>query len=201
VFVTGIVLAAGASRRLGQPKQLLPYRGTTLLGSTLDLARRCGFDQLLVTLGGAADAVLDQVDLSGAEVVDNPEYGEGCGSSVKTAVGRVDARSDGVVLMLGDQPGVSVRSVYDLVASVGPAPIGVCRYLDGLGHPFWFSRRMFGELGSLHGDKAVWKLLHSGSYEVSELAVVADVPIDVDTWDDYHLLLAGDQASQGSTPR
>ena len=50
VFVTGLVLAAGGSRRLGQPKQLLAYRGTTLLGATFDMARGCGFDQLLVTL-------------------------------------------------------------------------------------------------------------------------------------------------------
>ncbi|MDX6230519.1 MAG: molybdenum cofactor cytidylyltransferase [Frankiales bacterium] len=195
MFVTGIVLAAGASRRLGQPKQLLPYRGTTLLGSTLDLARRCCFDQLLVTLGGAAAAVLDRVDLSAAQVVDNPEFGEGCGSSVKTAVGRVDSRADGVVLLLGDQPGVAVRSVYDLVASVGAAPIGACRYSDGLGHPFWFSRAMFVELGALHGDRAVWKLLHSGSYEVTELPVDAEAPIDVNTWDDYQSLLSQDQMS------
>jgi molybdenum cofactor cytidylyltransferase len=195
VFVTGIVLAAGASRRLGQPKQLLPYRGTTLLGSTLDLARRCCFDQLLVTLGGASAAVQEQVDLTGAQVVDNPEFGEGCGSSVKTAVGRVDERADGVVLLLGDQPGVSVRSVYDLVASAGATPVGICRYRDGLGHPFWFSARMFDALGALHGDKAVWKLLHSGSYEVTELAVDGEVPIDVDTWDDYQALLSQDPLS------
>jgi molybdenum cofactor cytidylyltransferase len=192
VFVTGIVLAAGASRRLGQPKQLLPYRDTTLLGSTLDLARRCCFDQLLVTLGGASAAVLEQVDLSGVQVVDNPAFAEGCGSSVKTAVGSVDERADGVVLLLGDQPGVSVRSVYDLVAAAGATPMGICRYSNGLGHPFWFSRRMFDELGDLHGDKAVWKLLHSGSYEVRELAVDAEVPIDVDTWDDYQALLSQD---------
>jgi molybdenum cofactor cytidylyltransferase len=55
--VTGVVLAAGNSRRLGEPKQLLPYRDTTLLGATLEVARRAGFDQLIVTLGGAARAV------------------------------------------------------------------------------------------------------------------------------------------------
>jgi molybdenum cofactor cytidylyltransferase len=195
VFVTGIVLAAGASRRLGQPKQLLPYRGTTLLGSTLDRARRCSFDQLLVTLGSSSATVLDQVDLSAVQVVENPEFGEGCGSSVTTAVAAVDPRADGVVLLLGDQPGIAVRSVYDLVASVGTAPMGICRYTDGLGHPFWFSRSMFAELGALHGDRAVWKLLHSGRYAVTELAVDSEVPIDVDTWQDYEALLAHDHLS------
>ncbi|MCV7103508.1 NTP transferase domain-containing protein, partial [Mycobacterium palustre] len=64
--VTGVVLAAGGSRRLGAPKQLLPYRDTTLLGATLGVARGAGFDQLIVTLGAAARAVRAAVRLDGA---------------------------------------------------------------------------------------------------------------------------------------
>jgi molybdenum cofactor cytidylyltransferase len=63
-----------------------------------------------------------------------------------------------------------------------------------LGHPFWFRREVFGELANLHGDKAVWKLLHSGAYPVTEVAVDGPVPIDVDTRADYERLLAGDRA-------
>jgi molybdenum cofactor cytidylyltransferase len=190
LFVTGIVLAAGGSRRLGQAKQLLPYKGLTLLDATLATARAAGFDQLLVTLGGSAGEVRDQVDLSAADVIENPEFSSGCGSSVRTAISRVDARADGVVLMLGDQPDVSAVTVRNLVAASASSPIGICRYREDLGHPFWFSRAVFGDLRGLHGDKAVWKLLHSGHYKVTELAIDADVPIDVDTWDDYHALLA-----------
>jgi molybdenum cofactor cytidylyltransferase len=62
--VTGVVLAAGRSTRLGTPKQLLPYAGTTLLGATLEVARHCPFDQLIVTLGGAADDVRAAVGLA-----------------------------------------------------------------------------------------------------------------------------------------
>ncbi len=68
-WITGVVLAAGASRRLGRPKQVLPYRDTTLLGATLDLARGVGFHQLIVTLGGAAREVRDAVPLDGVDVV------------------------------------------------------------------------------------------------------------------------------------
>ena len=67
--------------------------------------------------------------------------------------------------------------------------ITVCRYADGIGHPFWFSRSMFGELAQLHGDKGVWKLIESGRYPVCELPVDGPVPLDVDTWDDYRRLL------------
>jgi molybdenum cofactor cytidylyltransferase len=60
-LITGVVLAAGHSRRLGRAKQLLPYDDTTLLGATLTMARSCPFDQLIVTLGGAAEEVVAAV--------------------------------------------------------------------------------------------------------------------------------------------
>ncbi len=191
--VTGLVLAAGGSRRLGRPKQLLPYRGTTLLGWTLATARDCGFDQLLVTLGGAAEAVRRQVDLTGVQVLDNPEYGTGCGTSVSSGVRAIDPAADGLVLLLGDQPGVTAESVRRLVEAAGEAPIGVSRYADGLGHPFWFGRQVFGDLTTLHGDKAVWKLLHSGRHPVTQVRRDGTVPIDVDTWEDYQTLLSYDE--------
>jgi molybdenum cofactor cytidylyltransferase len=71
VFVTGLVLGAGGSKRLGRPKQLLPYGDKTLLDHTLATARECHFDQLVVPIGGAAAEVRERVDLSGAEVVVN----------------------------------------------------------------------------------------------------------------------------------
>src|SRR4051812_42524230 len=81
-FVAGLVLAAGGSSRLGRPKQTLPYDGTTLLGHVLDSARACGFDQLLVTLGGGADEVREAGDLSGSTAGAERADGEGRSSSV-----------------------------------------------------------------------------------------------------------------------
>jgi molybdenum cofactor cytidylyltransferase len=73
-MISGLVLAAGGSRRLGRPKQLLPYGSTTLLGHVVQTARECAFDQLVVALGGAADEVRASVDLSGADVVVNEGF-------------------------------------------------------------------------------------------------------------------------------
>lgn len=192
MVVTVLVLAAGSSQRLGRPKQLLPYRGTTLLDTTLNLARTCGLDQVMVTLGGAGDDVRATVDLSDVVVVDNPDFGAGCGSSIAAAVDVLDERTDGIVLLLGDQPGVSAATVRRLVETAASSPLGVCRYADARGHPFWFGREVFGELRALHGDKAVWKLLESGRYPVIEVDAEGLVPLDVDTWDDYQALLARD---------
>lgn len=190
MFVTGLVLAAGGSRRLGTAKQLLPYRDATLLDAVLATARAAGLGELLVTVGGAADGVRERVDLRGCRVVTNPEFGTGCGGSVSAGARAADPRAAGLVLLLGDQPGVRAEAVRDLIARAGGAPIGVCRYADGLGHPFWFGRDLFADLAGMHGDKAVWKLLHSGRWPVVEVPVAGPVPIDVDTWDDYRALLA-----------
>jgi molybdenum cofactor cytidylyltransferase len=190
-FVSGLVLAAGGSSRLGRPKQLLPYRGATLLDWVLGTARACRFDQLLVAIGGAADDVPGAVDLSGAEVVVNERFGSGCSSSIAAALGSLDRRCDVLVLLLGDQPGVTPGAVRKLLARRGDAPLAVCRYDDGRGHPFAFGRSVFGELGRLHGDKAVWKLLERRPGDVAEVPVPGPVPPDVDTWQDYEAVLAG----------
>lgn len=188
--VTGVVLAAGRSRRLGQPKQILPYRDSTVLGETLRMARRCGFDQLIVTLGGAAEEVRREVSLDGAETVVVDDPASGCAASLRVVVERVDPASAGIVLLLGDQPGVTEVTVRRLIeAGVGES-IAVCRYDDGIGHPFWLARGVFGELAGLHGDKGVWKLIDSGRFDVLEVPVDGPVPLDVDTWDDYERLIA-----------
>jgi molybdenum cofactor cytidylyltransferase len=182
-FVAGLVLAAGGSRRLGRPKQLLPFGDATLLDHTVATARACDFDQLLVAVGGEADEVRARVDLSGADVVVNRGYGAGCSSSVAVAMDALDPRATVLVLLLGDQPGVVPATVRDLLEQRDDAPIAVCRYDDGRGHPFAFSHAVFDDLRGLHGDKAVWRMLEQG--EVREVPVAGPVPLDVDTWEDY----------------
>jgi molybdenum cofactor cytidylyltransferase len=189
-FVTGLVLGAGGSQRLGRPKQLLPYRDGTLLGHVVGVARTCSFGQLVVALGGAAEDVREHVDVRGAEVVVNDAYGEGCSSSIAAALRAVDPRCDVLVLMLGDQPGVTAATVTALLAGRGDAPLAVCRYDDGRGHPIAFARGMFGALADLHGDKGVWRLLDQHPGEVTEVAVEGAIPLDVDTEEDYAAVLA-----------
>jgi molybdenum cofactor cytidylyltransferase len=189
-FVTGLVLGAGGSTRLGRPKQLLPYRGGTLLGHVVGTARECSFDQTIVAIGGAADEVRAKVDLTGAQVVVNDAYGAGCSSSIAAALAVVDPRCELLVLMLGDQPGVTADTVAALLAGRGDAPLAVCRYDDGNGHPIAFARSVFPELGELHGDKGVWRLLDQRSVEVAEVPLAGRVPLDVDTPEDYRAVLA-----------
>jgi molybdenum cofactor cytidylyltransferase len=190
LFVTGLVLGAGGSKRLGRPKQLLPYGNRTLLDHTLQTARACHFDQIVVPIGGAASEVRERVDLAGAEVVVNYAYGSGCSSSIAAALGAVDPRCEVLVLMLGDQPGVTPATVQALLNGRGDAPLAVCRYDDGRGHPLAFERSVFDRLADLHGDKGVWRLLDERADDVAEVRISGPIPLDVDTPEDYKAVLA-----------
>jgi molybdenum cofactor cytidylyltransferase len=194
VTIAVVVLAAGGSRRLGRPKQLLGYRGATLLDAVLATARQLPAEQLVVTVGAAAAAIREHVDLSGVELAPTPDFGEGCAASIRSALDRIRPGVSGLVLLLGDQPDVSGRAAERLCAEAGDAAMGVCRYDDGRGHPLWFHRRMFGALRAMHGDKAVWKLLEAAdSRDLVEVRVPGRVPLDVNTWEDYEALLARDR--------
>jgi len=197
-FVSGLVLGAGASMRLGSPKQLLPFQDGTLLGHVVGVARSCHFDQLIVAIGGAAEEVRANVELAEADVVVNDAYGEGCSSSVAAALAALDPRCDLIVLMLGDQPGVSADTVAALLAGRGDAPAAVCRYDDGRGHPLAFARSVFAELAVLHGDKGVWRLLDRYAAELIEVPIRGPIPLDVDTPEDYQAVLGIAGAAVGA---
>jgi molybdenum cofactor cytidylyltransferase len=192
-FVTGLVLAAGGSKRLGAPKQLLPYGDGTLLDHVLDIARNADFDQLICVIGGSADEIRERVDLTNADVVVNDHFGEGCSSSIAAALTALDPRADVLVLMLGDQPGVTTETIHALLAGRGNAPLAACAYENGRGHPLAFASTTFNDLKALHGDKGVWKLLDRAGNAVVDVPVAGPIPRDIDTEEDYRAILAEHQ--------
>jgi molybdenum cofactor cytidylyltransferase len=193
-FVAGLVLAAGASTRLGRPKQLLPFGTTTLLGRVVAEARAAAaLDEVVVVLGGAADEVRRRVDLGDARVVENPEFGTGCASSYRTGLGALDPRAEAVAILLGDQPGVD-RAVIDAVVEAWRRtrdPILLTAYRTREGHPLVFARALFDRLRTLQGDKAAWKVVDAHREAVRAVPVDRPHPRDVNTWEEYAELLRG----------
>jgi len=115
-FISGLILGAGASQRLGPPKQLLPFRGTTMLGWVVKQAERAtGLDELIVVLGRAADEIRDHVDFGAVRVVENPVFTEGCASSYKAGLAALNPKSQAMMIILGDQPGIQPE-IIDRVA-------------------------------------------------------------------------------------
>jgi molybdenum cofactor cytidylyltransferase len=190
-FISGLILGAGASQRLGPPKQLLPYRGTTMLGWVVDQAQRAnGLDEVVVVLGRAADQLREQVDFGAARVVENPVYGEGCASSYRAGIGALSSNSDAIMIILGDMPGI-MPEIINRVGEAwreGDAPIALCSYQGRKGHPMIFARSMFAQLVDLHGDKAAWKLVDANAATVQEVHFNLPFPDDINTPEDVHKL-------------
>ena len=187
--VTGLVLAAGGSKRLGRAKQLLPFGVATLLDHALDMARACPFDQVICVLGGGADAIHGAVNLRDVDVVENRQFGTGCSSSIAAALSAIDPTTDVLILLLADQPGVTPATVAALLSGRGDSPLAACAYENGRGHPLAFARSTFAELEALHGDKGVWKLLDRQAADVVDVPITGAIPLDIDTWEDYRALL------------
>jgi molybdenum cofactor cytidylyltransferase len=187
-FISGLVLGAGASTRLGRPKQLLPYRGVTLLEWVVGQARRAAaIDEVVVVLGRAANEIRSRADFGGAKVVENPVFGEGCSSSYRAGVGALEPNSDAVMILLGDQPGVGPE-IIDRIAEafrLGTSQIVLASYRGRKGHPMVFAKSMFDKLVALHGDKAAWKLVDADPDSVGVVELDLPFPEDINTREDF----------------
>ncbi|HSE17939.1 MAG TPA: nucleotidyltransferase family protein [Pyrinomonadaceae bacterium] len=190
-FISGLVLGAGASQRFGPPKQLLPYRGTTMLGWVVDQAQHAsGLDEVVVVLGRAADQVREQVDFGAARVVENPVFGEGCSSSYRAGLGAINPESTAIMIILGDLPGITPH-IIDRLADEwrrSEASIALGSYQGRKGHPMIFARSLFPQLVDLHGDKAAWKLVDANKSLVQEVHFDIPYPDDINTPEDFERL-------------
>jgi molybdenum cofactor cytidylyltransferase len=187
-FISGLVLGAGASSRFGQPKQLLPFKGTTLLGWVINQAEQAmGLDEVVVVLGRAAEEIRSRVDFGGAKIIENPVFGEGCASSYRAGIGALDVNSEAIMIILGDQPGVDPETINQVADGwrQSDGQIMLASYHGRKGHPMIFARPLFDKLVGLHGDKAAWKIVDANPDLVREIALDRPFPEDIDTQEDF----------------
>ncbi|MDB5113524.1 MAG: carbon monoxide dehydrogenase [Chloroflexi bacterium] len=187
----GVVLAAGASRRMGRPKQLLPLAGTTLLGTALAAARGARLDELVLVLGADAERIGAAVDTRGVRVVVAADHAEGMGASLRTGVAALGPEIERVAILLGDQPRVGaalVDAVLDRHRRSG-LPAAAARSGGVLQPPVVADRRLWPQLLAARGDTGLRALLRAVPGMVATLSV-EDAALDVDTPDDYRRLLA-----------
>ncbi len=191
--VVGIVLGAGSSKRLGRPKQTLPFGSRTLLAHVVgDVEAATALDRVVVVLGGAAQQAEAALEPGRARIVHNDGYGTGCASSLLAGLDAAGG-CDAIVMLLGDMPGVTGEVIDEVVTAWrgNPTWAAVTAYRGELGHPFVFSAAAFDTLRTLHGDKAVWKIVDAEpESKVARIPVDRPLPGDVDTWDDYEAVCA-----------
>jgi molybdenum cofactor cytidylyltransferase len=196
-FVSGLVLAAGTSSRLGtQTKQLLPWQDTTMLGWVVKCAEASLLDDVVVVVGHEAAEIRRHVVLRRARFVEAPDFHEGCTSSIRAGLDALQPQSEAAVLILGDQPGIEPETIAAVVEGWRhtQSPVVRVSYRGRSGHPMLFTRALFGQLKALHGDKGVWKLCDAHPEWVREVEVDRPYPGDVNTWEDYTKLTSASPA-------
>lgn len=184
----GIILAAGRSERLGMPKQLVPFQGTTLLDHAIQVAKDAGLDTVVVVLGAYADAIQSASKHTDTWFVIHPEWHKGMASSLVCGLKAVlehnpDQKS--VIFMVCDQPGLHKNILKRLIKRQyqSGSRIIAAAYGDGGGTPALFTSAHFDELLRLEGEKGAGKLLRQYANEV----VWVPFPkgwLDIDTMDD-----------------
>ena len=192
--VAAVILAAGGSQRLGQPKQLLRYRGETLIHRTVRLAGVAGLTPIHVVVGyRAADVRTALGELAGAvAVVANPTWAEGMGGSLARGIGSLPAEVSAAVVLVTDQPHLSAAVLAAILERhrTGEASLVACRYASGaVGVPALFARRHFPELLALTGDRGARSLFACHAATLGTVSFPAgdadiDTPADAATLDD-----------------
>jgi molybdenum cofactor cytidylyltransferase len=187
--VAAILLAAGSSTRMGRTKQLLPYRDETLVRWTARTALDSGCTTVLAVLGAQSAMVRTELEDLPVQLLENPQWAEGMGSSVRCGVRgalALDPDLDATVLLLADQPQVTANTINRLVetATTTAKPIVASAYSNTLGVPALFTRDIFDELSNLPSEWGAKKLIAEGGDRV--VAVPApEAAWDIDTPENY----------------
>lgn len=184
-----ILLAAGASSRLGQPKQLLPYKNKTLLRYSLDEALASNAQPVLVVLGANADALQKEVSGYSIQLVTNEDWQEGMASSIRSGIKRfaeINSLAEGVILAVCDQPFITAALLNTLITGHQKTGKGIvaCRYDNTFGPPVFFHHSFFSELLQLKGDVGAKKIVQMHSDDVEAVDFPNGI-VDIDTYEDY----------------
>jgi CTP:molybdopterin cytidylyltransferase MocA len=189
VTSAGLILAAGSSRRMGSPKQLLLIAGRPMLEAVVVQANASKLNEVVVVLGAVADEIRPRVDFGRATILVNPDHAAGMASSLKAGIASLAPRVDRVVVMLGDQPDVSAYVLDQLLQlqQTSGLPAAALSFGGLLHPPVVLERTLWGDLMSLQGDVGCRAVIRARPELVARLPVEGNLrhPVDVDTPEDY----------------
>jgi molybdenum cofactor cytidylyltransferase len=190
--LAAVILAAGGSSRMGQPKQLLKFRGTSLLRRAIDTALAVPADQVIVVLGYAADQLLPECEATSATVVLNDQWTEGVSTSLRGGLAAVSSDARGVFIYPADMPLLTPEALRELAhrQQVSGRPAAMTEAGGVRGVPVFITRSLFPALMIQEGDVGGAQYLrgHPESVEAVHFDD-ADLVRDVDRPEDYARLL------------
>lgn len=192
-----LVLAGGQSKRLGTPKQLLLYKGKTLLHTLLSTIQTITSERVFLVLGAYAAEISAQISDNQIQTIYNENWEEGMASSIRTGVAYIQQHFpsiDGIMIVVCDQPFLTTSQLLSLIEIQRNSglPIAASAYKGVAGTPVLFHQSFFDTLLQLKGDKGARTIIQA------HISAVATVPfekgeIDIDTQEAYQQLLEGEK--------
>jgi molybdenum cofactor cytidylyltransferase len=187
--ISALILAAGASTRMGQPKMALPWGKTTVLGHVIRVLKAVGVSDILVVTGAARRAVEGICRSEQVRNIFNPEHGQDqMIVSLKVGLGGMNAATNAALIVLGDQPQIqesSVRLVLNKHAET-MAPLVVPSYDKHRGHPWLLGRQFWGEVLNAKPPETPRDFLNQHAADIVYVEVDSPTILqDLDTPDDY----------------
>lgn len=193
MIISGVLLAAGESRRMGKNKLLLPYGDHTVIEESVFQLGRSEIDEFIVITGFERDEVGKKIGRGyggTTKMVNNENYRSGRSSSIRCAISNLDEKSAAVLFMVADKPSVKTDLIDRAITEFkqkSPSILYV-RTPNGRGHPVIFSRRIFGDLLDLEGEPAgdtIFEKYRDSAIEIYD----KNEQIDIDTPEDYRRII------------
>jgi molybdenum cofactor cytidylyltransferase len=186
-----VILAAGDSSRLGQAKQLLPFRGQTLVRRAVTAATDANCAPVIIVVGNLSAAIRRELDGTSATVVENDDWERGMGTSIRVGIKELSDSTEAAVLLTCDQPLVDSAVIAELVQTQKRTgkPIVASSYANTLGIPAIFDKSCFPALLALPDDSGAKSIIVSRHDGVASISF-EDGGIDIDTAEDFERLVA-----------
>jgi len=190
VMISAIVLAAGESKRMGRPKQLLAWQGKTLLRHVLESLMKSDADEIILVLGHEAEAIRKGLTEFQIKIVINPDYKQGMASSLRQGLLAMNPTSEAFLVLLADQPGIGPEIMNRMIRDFQRADPkrGIVRpvYQGLRGHPVLIGVQYLQEALQLQGDVGARQILMNHPEDIIEIEVDQDVVLkDIDTPEEY----------------
>jgi molybdenum cofactor cytidylyltransferase len=184
--ISAIILAAGASQRMGQANKLAsPWQGKAMVRRVVETALQSNVSETIVVTGHDVDAVHHVLDGLNVKLVHNPEYNEGLSTSLITGIDAVGSDQEGAAILLGDMPALRVETLNRLIDEFVQADgrcicVPVCK--PRRGNPVLWPREFFADILELSGDRGACSLMEKFAHRVLEVPCDDDgILMDIDT--------------------
>jgi molybdenum cofactor cytidylyltransferase len=194
-FLSGIILAAGASTRMGRPKQLLPLGDRCLLQHVIDAAAASCLDEIIVVLGHRAGEIRETLQLPArraVRIVVAVDYLQGQSASLRAGLRAASPGAHGAAILLGDQPRVTSQLIDRVAREYLSSAPAIARPVYSNpgggrvpGHPVVLARRIWPEVEKLEGDQGARALVSAHPEWVLEIPIEGAPPVDIDTPEDH----------------